>query len=89
MKYVDAYGNEFDSVEEIKAYAIQNLYEDDGDFVDTLDYFVTGAELLNWIVENPTVLEKFKEDYAQVIRTAENSYAEDYLCNCEKIEDWG
>lgn len=89
MKYLDAYGNEFNTVEEIKAYAIQNLYEDDGDFVDTLDYFVTGAELLNWIIENPTVLEKFKEDYAQVIRTAENNYAEDYLCNCEKIEDWG
>jgi len=89
MKYLDAYGNEFNTVEEIKAYAIQNLYEDDGDFVDTLDYFVTGAELLNWIIENPTVLKKFKEDYAQVIRTAENNYAEDYLCNCEKIEDWG
>lgn len=89
MKYLDAYGNEFNTVEEIKAYAIQNLYEDDGDFVDTLDYFVTSAELLNWIIENPTILEKFKEDYAQVIRIAENSYAEDYLCNCEKIEDWG
>lgn len=89
MKYVDDYGNEFDSVEEVKAYAIQNLYEDDGDFVDTLDYFVTGTELLNWIVENPTILEKFKEDYAQVIRIAENSYAKDYLYNCEKIEDEG
>lgn len=89
MKYVDAYGDEFDSVEEVKAYAIQNLYEDDGDFVNTLDYFVTGTELLNWIVENPTVLEKFKEDYAQVIRIAENDYAEDYLCDCEKIEDEG
>ena len=89
MKYVDAYGDEFDSVEEVKAYAIQNLYEDDGDFVNTLDYFVTGTELLNWIVENPTVLEKFKEDYAQVIKIAENDYAKDYLCNCEKIEDEG
>ena len=87
MRYVDAYGEEFDSVEEVKAYAIQNLYEDDGDFVDTLDYYVTGAELLNWIVENPTVLEKFKEDYAQIIRKAENGYAEDYLYNCERIED--
>lgn len=87
MKYLDAYGNEFNTVEEIKAYAIQNLYEDDGDFVDTLDYLVTGTELLNWIIENPTVLEKFKEDYAQVIKIAENSYANDYLYNCEKIED--
>lgn len=89
MKYVDAYGDEFDSIEEVKAYAIQNLYEDDGDFVNALDYFVTGTELLNWIVENPTILEKFKEDYAQVIRIAENDYAKDYLYNCEKIEDEG
>ena len=89
MKYIDNYGNEFDSKEEVKVYAIQNLYEDDGDFVNTLDYFVTSAELLNWIIENPTVLEKFKEDYATVIRIAENDYAENYLCNCEKIEDEG
>ena len=89
MKYVDDYGNEFESKKEVKAYAIQNLYEDDGDFVNTLNYFVTGTELLNWIVENPTILEKFKEDYAQVIRIAENDYAEDYFCDCEKIEDKG
>lgn len=88
MKYVDDYGNEFKTKEEVKAYAIQNLYEDDGDFVITLDYYVTGAELLNWIIENPTVLEKFKEDYAEVIRMAENGYTEEYLnLYCEKIED--
>lgn len=87
MKYVDEYGNEFESEEEIKAYAVQNLYEDDGDFVDTLEYFVTCTELLNWIIENPTVLEKFKEDYETVIRIAERGYAEDYLRNCEEIED--
>jgi hypothetical protein len=87
MKYLDDYGNEFNTVEEIKAYAIQNLYEDDEVFVNTLDYFVTGTELLNWIIENPTILEKFKEDYAQIIKIAENGYVEDYLCNCEKIED--
>ena len=87
MKYVDDYGNEFESVEEVKAYAIQNLYEDDGDFVNTIEYFVTCAELLNWIIENPTVLEKFKEDYETIIRIAERDYAEDYLLNCEEIED--
>ena len=89
MKYVDDYGNEFESVEEVKAYAIQNLYEDDGDFVEVIDYFVTGAELLNWIIENPTILEKFKEDYEQIIRIAERGYAEDYLLNCEEIENEG
>lgn len=88
MKYVDDYGNEFESIEEVKAYAIQSLYEDDADFVNTFNYHVTGAELLNWIIENPTILEKFKEDYAQVIRIAENGYAEEYLnLFCEKIED--
>ena len=88
MKYVDDYGNEFESKEEVKAYAIQNLYEDDGDFVKVIEDFVTSVELLNWIIENPTVLEKFKEDYADIIRVAERDYAEDYLFyNCEEIED--
>lgn len=87
MKYIDDYGNEFDTVEEVKAYAIQNLYEDDGDFVNVLDYYVTGAELLNWIIENPTVLEKFKEDYSTIIKIAEKGYPEDYLYNCEEVED--
>ena len=74
--------------EEVKAYAIQNLYEDDGGFVDALDYFVTGAELLNWIIENPTVLEKFKEDYAEIIKVAEKRYAKEYLAlYCEEVED--
>lgn len=86
--FIDKYGNEFKTEKEVKDFAIQNLYEDDGDFVITLDYYVTGAELLNWIIENPTVLEKFKEDYAEVIRMAENGYAEEYLSlYCEKIED--
>lgn len=86
--YVDDYGNEFKTEEEVKAYAIQNLYEDDADFVNTFDYFVTGAELLNWIIENPTVLEKFKEDYAEIIKVAEKGYAKEYLSlYCEKIED--
>lgn len=88
MKYIDDYGNEFESEEEVKAYAIQNLYEDDGDFVDTLDYFVTGAELLNWIIENPTVLKKFKEDYAEIIKVAEKRYAKEYFhLYCDKVED--
>ena len=87
MKYVDRYGNEFESEEEIRAYATQNLLEDDGDFVEVVEDFVTCAELLNWIIENPTVLEKFKEDYETVIRIAQRGYAEDYLRNCEEVED--
>ena len=85
---IDDYGNEFKTEEEVKDYAIQNLYEDDGDFVDTLEYFVTCTELLNWIIENPTVLEKFKEDYSDIIKVAEKRYAKEYLClYCDKVED--
>lgn len=88
MKYIDDDGNEFNNVEEVKAYAIQNLYEDDADFVNTFGYFVTCAELLNWIIENPTVLEKFKEDYPEITRVAENGYAKEYLSlYCERIKD--
>ena len=89
MKYVDRYGNEFESEEEIRAYATQNLFEDDGDFVEVVEDFVTCAELLNWIIENPTVLEKFKEDYETIIRIAQRSYAEDYFRNCEEVENEG
>lgn len=87
MKYVDDYGNEFNTKEEVKAYAIQNLYEDDEDFVHVLEYFVHCTELLNWIVENPAILEKFKEDYKDIIKIAERDYARDYLWNCDEIED--
>ena len=85
--FIDKYGNEFKTEKEVKDFAIQNLYEDDGDFVDALEYFVTGTELLNWIIENPTVLKKFKKDYEQVIKIVEKDYAEIYLDNCNKIED--
>jgi hypothetical protein len=85
--FIDKYGNEFKTEKEVKDFAIQNLYEDDGDFVDALEYFVSCAELLDWIIENPTVLEKFKKDYEQVIKIVEKDYAEIYLDNCNKIEN--
>lgn len=85
--FIDKYGNEFKTEKEVKDFAIQNLYENDEDFVDALEYFVAGAELLNWIIENPTVLEKFKKDYEQVIKIVEKDYAEIYLDNCNKIEN--
>lgn len=85
--FIDKYGNEFKTEKEVKDFAIQNLYEDDGDFVDAFEYFVTCAEVLNWITENPTVLEKFKKDYEQVTKIVEKDYAETYLDNCNKIEN--
>lgn len=86
MKYIDDYGNEFNTLKEVKAYAIQNLYENNENFVLALDDFITGAELLNWIIKNPTIFEKFKEDYADIIRVGENSYAKEYFnLSCEKV----
>lgn len=88
MKYIDDYGNEFNTLKEVKAYAIQNLYENNENFILTLDDFVTSVELLSWIIENPTIFEKFKEDFAGVIRVSENSYAKEYFdLYCEKVED--
>ncbi len=84
--FVDNYGDEFETKEEVKAYAIQNLYENDGDFVNALEYFVTCAELLDWINTNPTVLKEFKKDYDTVLRIAEKDYAETYLHNCKEIK---
>ena len=86
--FINDYGDEFNTVEEVKAYATQNLYEDDADFVNTFENYVTCTELLNWIIENPMVLKKFKEDYEEVIKTAEKGYVKEYLClYCEEIKD--
>lgn len=85
--FIDKYGNEFKTEKEVKDFVIQNLYEDDGDFVDVFEYFVTCVELLNWIIENSTVLEKFKKDYEQITKIVEKDYAETYLDNCNKIEN--
>jgi hypothetical protein len=85
--FIDKYGNEFKTEKEVKDFAIQSLYEDDWAFVDTLEHFVGCAELLDWITENPTVFEKFKKDYEQVIKIVEKDYAEIYLDNCNKIEN--
>lgn len=86
--YIDDYGNEFETMKEVRDYAIQNLYKDDEDFVNTLKYLVTCTELLNWIIKNPTVFEEFKKDYVAVIKTAENSYTKEYLdLYCEKVKD--
>ena len=89
MKYVDNYGNEFKTKEEVKAYAVRELYNEDySDFVDTLNYYVTCDDILDWIFKTPTIFEKFKEDYAGVIRAAEHDYANSYFYNnCEEIED--
>ena len=86
--FIDDYGNEFETMKEVRDYAIQNLYKDNEEFVNTLKYLVTCTELLNWIIKNPTVLEEFKKDYVTVIKTAENSYTKEYLdLYCEKVKD--
>lgn len=87
MKYVDDYGHEFNSIDEVKTYAIREMYDNDEILVEELEYYFVATEILRWIVRNPRIFEDFFKDHQSVFELARRHHVENYIFNCEKIED--
>lgn len=87
MKYVDDYGHEFNSIDEVKTHAIHEMYDNEEILVEELEYYFVASEILRWIVGNPRVFEDFFKDHQGAFELARRHHVENYILNCEKIEE--
>ena len=80
--YIDEYGNEFKTVEEIKNFARKELYKEENTLVIALedylfDNYLLIEEVLEWILKNNR--EKFLKDFENVFKNVEKVYIRDYF----------
>ena len=85
--FIDDYGNEFKTEEEVEDFARKKFYENEDDLIDYIETDFTIAELLNWIFKNDK--EKFMNEYKNIFKSNESLYAHDYFFNygAKEIED--
>lgn len=82
--FIDAYGNEFKTLKEVKKYAKENFYEDEESLANALAGYFTLETIVDWIVTEPTILKQFKEYFPQDLEVLEKDYVEEYLSYCER-----
>ncbi len=82
--FIDDYGNEFDTVNDIKEYAKDNFYEDGDILANALVDYFTLETIVDWIVTEPAILKQFKEYFPQDLEVLEKDYVEDYVALCER-----
>lgn len=82
--FIDDYGNEFDTVNDIKEYAKDNFYEDEEILTNALVDYFTLETIVDWIVTEPTILKQFKEYFPQELEVLEKDYVENYVGLCER-----
>jgi hypothetical protein len=76
--FIDDYGHEFETVEEIKDFAkkeFDNL--DDGDLADIMESYFSTRKLLKWILKNDK--EKFIKEEIVAFNFAKHGYVKDYF----------
>lgn len=76
--FIDDYGNEFETVEEIKDFAKKEFYNlEEYDLAEIIEEDVTTMEILLWIFKNDK--EKFMKDYKNIFKNAEDDFITDYF----------
>ena len=86
--FYDDCGNEFETIEDIKDFARNEFHNlDDDELADLIEYddYVTIVELLLWIFKNDK--EKFIKDYKNILKLAEDDYANNYFMAHDIEED--
>ncbi len=82
--FIDDYGNEFDTVNDIKEYAKDNFYEDADILTNALVDYFTLETIVDWIVTEPAILKQFKEYFPQELEVLEKDYVKDYVACFER-----
>lgn len=76
--FIDDYGNEFETVEEIENFArkeFDNMNADD--LTNIMEYWFSNEELLKWILKNDK--EKFIKEHISMFKFAKHGYVRDYF----------